>query len=90
MNKGEMIDALVADDMDTIFTENEHFNSTEYIHNILYSGFKGYENFDMDELEAECRERGIYDDGENVDIELDPYDETPHEFNTEGKFTIEE
>jgi hypothetical protein len=90
MNKGQMIEALIADDIDRVFIENEHYNSTEWISQIFYHGFVGYENFDMDELEAECRERGIYDDGENVDIELDPYDETPHEFNTEGKFTIEE
>jgi len=70
MNKGEMIDALVQDDLDTIYSSNENGDS-EYIHNILYSGFKGYENFDMDELEAECRERGLYDDEENLDIELD-------------------
>jgi len=81
MNKGEMIDVLVQDDLDTIYCQYENGDS-EYIHNILYSGFKGYENFDMDELEAECRERGLYDD--------ESLDETPHEFNTEGKFTIEE
>jgi len=89
MNKGEMIDVLIRDDLDSIFTANEHFSSTEYLHDILYYGFKGYENFDYDELVEECRERGLYDDGENIDIELDPYDETPHEFNTEGKFTME-
>jgi hypothetical protein len=71
MSREVMIDALVADDMDTFFAETENFNSTEYIHNILYSGFKGYENFDMDELEAECRERGLCDDEENLDIELE-------------------
>jgi hypothetical protein len=70
MNKGEMIDILVQDDLDTIFSSDEN-GDTEYIHNILYSGFKGYENFDMDELEAECRERGLFDDGENVDIEME-------------------
>lgn len=90
MEKAEMIDALVQDDLDTIFTENEHFGSTEYIHNILYSGFKGYEEYNYDELVQELRERGLYDDDENIDIELDQYDETPHEFNTEGKFTIGE
>jgi len=82
MNKGEMIDALILDDIDTFYAESENFNSTNFIHNILYSGFKGYENFDMDELEAECRERGLYDD--------ESLNEMPHEFNTEGKFTIEE
>ena len=70
MDKGEMIDILVQDDLDTIFSSDEN-GDTEYIHNILYSGFKGYENFDMDELEAECRERGLYDDEENVDIEME-------------------
>jgi len=82
MNKGEMIDVLVQDDLDTMYCQYEN-GDTEYVHNILYSGFKGYENFDMDELEAECRERGLFDDDESLD-------ETPHEFNTEGKFTIEE
>ena len=64
MNKGEMIDVLVQDDLDTMYCQYEN-GDTEYVHNILYSGFKGYENFDMDELEAECRERGLYDDEEN-------------------------
>lgn len=66
-----MIDALIRDDLDTIFTSDEHFGSNEYLENILYYGFKGYENFNRDELEAECRERGLYDDGENVDIEME-------------------
>jgi hypothetical protein len=70
MNKGEMIDVLIRDDLDTIQAFDEN-GDTEYIHNLLYSGFKGYENFDMDELEAECRERGLYDDEENLDIELE-------------------
>jgi hypothetical protein len=70
MNRYEMVEALIADDLDTILTENEHFCSTEYIHNILYSGFRGYESFNMDELESECRERGLYDDGENIDIDI--------------------
>jgi hypothetical protein len=82
MNKGEMIDALVEDDLETIFYRDEYFSDTGYIHNILYSGFKGYENFDMDELVAECRERGLYDE--------ESLNEMPHEFNTEVKFTIEE
>jgi len=71
MNKGQMIDILIKDDIDTIFTSNEHFSSTEYIHDILYYGFVGYENLNKDELETECRERGLYDDGENIDIELE-------------------
>ena len=71
MTKGEMIDVLVQDDLNTIFSQAEYDSSSEYIHNILYSGFKGYENYDYDELVAECRERGFYDDGENVDIELE-------------------
>jgi len=71
MNKGEMIDALVQDDLDSIFAQAENCADTEYIHNILYSGFKGYENFTMDELEAECRERGLFDDEENLNIEME-------------------
>ena len=45
MEKGEMIDILIRDDLDTIFTSNEHFSSTEYLHDILYYGFKGYEEY---------------------------------------------
>ena len=71
MNKGDMIDVLLQDDLNTIFSQAEYDSSSEYIHNILYYGFKGYENYNMDELETECRERGLYDDGENVDIELE-------------------
>ncbi len=71
MNKAEMMRVLVQDDLNTIFSQDEYEGSCEYINNILYSGFKGYENYNYDELEAECRERGLYDDGENVDIELD-------------------
>ena len=73
-----------------IFADNGDHGDSWMIDNILRAGFKGYENTSDEELEQELRERGLYDDDENVDIELDPYDETPHEFNTEGKFTIGE
>ena len=89
MEREDMIDALVADDLDTIFADNGDHGDSWMIDNILRAGFKGYENISDEELEQELRERGLYDDDENVDIELDPYDETPHEFNTEGKFTME-
>jgi hypothetical protein len=71
MSREVMIEALVEDDLDSIFYQDEYFSDTKYIHNILYSGFKGYENYTNEELEAECRERGLYDDEENLDIELE-------------------
>jgi len=89
MNRDEMENILVNDDLEHIY--GDHGNSdSEYLESLLRGGFQGYENYTEDELVEELRERGLFDDGENVDIELDPYDETPHEFNTEGKFIIEE
>jgi hypothetical protein len=70
MNRDEMVEALIADDINTIFDSKDNYNDESLLVQILEFGFRGYESFNMDELESECRERGLYDDGENIDIDI--------------------
>jgi hypothetical protein len=70
MNRDEMVEALITDDINTIFDSKDNYNDESLLVQILEFGFKGYESFNMDELESECRERGLYDDGENIDIDI--------------------
>jgi len=53
------IDTLINDDIDSIFTMKGEFNDESMIAEMLYSGFKGYQEYTDEELETELRERDI-------------------------------
>jgi len=53
------IDTLINDDIDSIFTMKGEFNDESMIAEMLYSGFKGYQEYTDEELEQELRERDI-------------------------------
>jgi len=53
------IDTLISDDLDSIFTMKGEFNDESTIAEMLYSGFKGYENYTNEQLEVELVERDI-------------------------------
>jgi hypothetical protein len=50
-----LVDALIAYDMESILDEG-HDN---FLYDILLYGFKGYENYTTEELQAECVKRGL-------------------------------
>lgn len=58
-NRDVMIDKLIDDDIDTIFTMKGEFNDESLIAQMLYSGFKGYENYTEEELVREINEREL-------------------------------
>lgn len=45
-----------------------------YVHDIFYSGFKGYAHFTNEQLAQEIKEQGLFDDGayEGVTVVADP------------------
>jgi len=53
------IDTLINDDIDSIFTMKGEFNDESMIAEMLYSGFKGYQEYTDEELETELVERDI-------------------------------
>jgi len=53
------IDTLINDDIDSIFTMKGEFNDESMIAEMLYSGFKGYQEYTDEELETELIERDI-------------------------------
>jgi hypothetical protein len=57
--RDEMIDRLIDDDINTIFVMKGEYNDESLIAQMLYSGFKGYENYTDDELIVEMREREL-------------------------------
>jgi hypothetical protein len=61
MSRDEMIDALISDDINSIHESKGEYNDETFIDSLLRSGFEGYENFTDEELEAECRERGLFE-----------------------------
>jgi len=58
-NRDKMIDRLIDDDIDTIFTMKGEYNDESLIAQMLYSGFKGYENYTDEQLVRELNEREI-------------------------------
>jgi hypothetical protein len=54
-----MIDMLIDDDLNTIFTMKGEENDESLIAQMLYSGFKGYENYTDEQLVRELNEREI-------------------------------
>jgi len=54
MARDEVVEKLVNDDIDTI---NQDVLDTTYIYAILNSGFKGYDNYTIEELYQEHIER---------------------------------
>ena len=53
LTRYETVKVLVDDDIDTIYSKQ----ATDYIYNILKSGFKGYNNYTKEELYQEYIER---------------------------------
>jgi hypothetical protein len=53
------IETLVYDDIDSFFSQMNHNNDASVMAQMLYSGFKGYQNYTDEELETELRERDI-------------------------------
>ena len=49
------IECLIGDDMNTIHETGDPV----YLYSLLYSGFKGYQEYTDEELEQELRERDI-------------------------------
>jgi len=57
--RDKAIETLINDDINSIFTMKGEFNDESMIAEMLYSGFKGYQEYFDDELETELRERDI-------------------------------
>ena len=53
--RDKAIDTLISDDINS-YVDHGHI---ETMYQMLYSGFKGYENYTDEELETELRERDI-------------------------------
>ena len=53
------IEALVNDDIDTIFMSEGQYNDRFFLSALLTDGFKGYANHSDDELEVELKDRDI-------------------------------
>jgi hypothetical protein len=51
--------ALVDDDLNSFLHMREECGDESVLAQILYSGFKGYQNYTDEELETELRERDI-------------------------------
>lgn len=58
-NRDKMVDRLIDDDINTIFVMKGEENDESLIAQMLYSGFKGYENYTDEELIVEMREREL-------------------------------
>lgn len=53
LTRNEVIEKIIDDDIDTIYSKQ----ATDYVYNILKSGFKGYDNYTKEELYQEHIER---------------------------------
>lgn len=53
------IDTLIGDDINSIHTMKSEFGDESTIAEMLYSGFKGYQNYSDEQLEVELNERDI-------------------------------
>ena len=53
------IEALVNDDLNSFLHMREECGDESVLAEVLYSGFKGYQNFTDEELEVELNERDI-------------------------------
>ena len=60
--KYEMIEMLIDDDLNTIFTMKGEENDESMLAQMLYSGFKGYENYTEEELVKEMNERDLWNE----------------------------
>jgi hypothetical protein len=58
MNRHEMLDAIIKDDIETV---KHARNGTEVLIELLYEGFSGYSNYTDQMLLDEVRGRGIYE-----------------------------
>jgi hypothetical protein len=61
MNKDQMIEALIEDDLNDWFDPNE---KDVYFAHLLHDGFVGYRNQSEQELRDECIEREIIEEEE--------------------------
>ena len=59
MDRDTMIELLVDDDINTIFTAKEQYNDEELVASIIQYGFRGYEDFTDGELLVEVRQREL-------------------------------
>lgn len=55
MTRKEAIEELITNNIDTIETNNVHFD-TSFVYDLLNNGFKGYNNFTDSELEIKYEE----------------------------------
>lgn len=62
-----VIERLVADDVDTILSAKGEYNDEYFLSEILIRGFKGYNSFTDEELELELKDRDISIIGDNDD-----------------------
>ena len=62
ISREQMVDRLIADDMDTIL--NQGYDN--YLYDLLLVGFKGYQNMADSDLIIELNERDIPYDGDLV------------------------
>jgi len=60
--RDSMIEMLIDDDLNTIFTMKGEENDESMIAQMLYSGFKGYENYTEEELITEMNERELWNE----------------------------
>jgi hypothetical protein len=60
--RDSMIEMLIDDDLNTIFTMKGEENDESLIAQMLYSGFKGYENYTEEELITEMNERELWNE----------------------------
>ena len=57
--RDKAIEALVNDDLNSFMTMREECGDESVLAQMLYSGFKGYQEYFDEELETELRERDI-------------------------------
>ena len=62
ISREQMVDRLIADDMDTIL--NQGYDN--YLYDLLLVGFKGYQNMADSDLIIELNERDIPYDGDLI------------------------
>jgi hypothetical protein len=53
------IETLVDDDINSFMTMSENYRDVSVVAEMLYSGFKGYQNYTDEQLEQELVERDI-------------------------------
>jgi hypothetical protein len=57
--RDKAIETLVNDDLNSFMTMREECGDESVLAQMLYSGFKGYQEYTDEELETELRERDI-------------------------------